>query len=372
MRRARTAALQRMAAAADCGWVLLGHQRDDQAETVLLNLLRGAGLRGLAGMPIRRGIFVRPLLETPRDLLRRYMESIGASWVDDPTNIDPGPLRNRIRNRVLPLLEREIQPRAAEAIARASRHLQRALAALDAQVALCLRSSSLPSGKDEIRLDPAQLRSYHQGLTELALRQAVAQIRGTTSEISASTWIEMAEACRAGRQGLFPLPGHAVVEVTDRFVRIGRGAQESHVPEAVPVPLSGEVPWGTGRLIARIVASQVAPRLRVRGLERLQVFDASALRHPIRLRPPVDGDRVAIEDGAGSRKVSDLLSERGVPRALRGRQPILEDEAGILWVPGIRRAARGLVGARTEKIWIVRWLGHLPSDRALMGGESRG
>jgi tRNA(Ile)-lysidine synthase len=100
--------------------VALAHHRDDQAETVLLHLLRGTGPAGLSGMAVRRGRFVRPLLGEPRDALLAYARHRGLTWREDPSNADPRYLRNRVRHEVLPLLE-EVRPGAREALARAAR-----------------------------------------------------------------------------------------------------------------------------------------------------------------------------------------------------------------------------------------------------------
>jgi tRNA(Ile)-lysidine synthase len=397
LRRARVAALRRMASSSGCGWILLGHQRDDQAETFLLNLARGAGLRGLAGMPERRGIFLRPLLAFPREALRAYMESAGAAWVEDPTNLDLTIARNRIRHRILPLLEAELRPRVARAIARAAGHLQRALAALDEQAEACLAACTLPSGEDDIRLDPVRLRSYHRGLIEFTLRHAIARVRGCTTDIPASLSSAIVDHCIGGRAGVFPLPGGATVEASDRAIRVGRnrsgsgaggpgpgwrgerpgsaepiGGRSVVLPEALTIPPAGTVSWGAGRIRSSVVEPGDATRLRLRGLERLQVFDMGEVRFPVTLRAPRVGDRLRMEDGQGSRKLSDLLSERGVPRPLRAGQPVLEDAEGILWVPGIRRAARAFVGAGSSGVWVVRWFGRLPSEAALKGGATRG
>jgi tRNA(Ile)-lysidine synthetase-like protein len=100
--------------------VALAHHQDDQAETVLLQLLRGTGSAGLAGMRWKRGRFVRPLLGEPRSALRAYADDRHLRWKDDPSNDDPRYLRNRIRHEVLPLLE-ALRPGAGAALARASR-----------------------------------------------------------------------------------------------------------------------------------------------------------------------------------------------------------------------------------------------------------
>jgi tRNA(Ile)-lysidine synthase len=104
-RRARYAFLHRAAADAEADRIATGHTRDDQAETVLLKLIRGAGLAGLAGIAPRRGQVVRPLLDVSRDDLRRYLEDRGEPWVEDESNTLIDIPRNRIRHRVLPELE---------------------------------------------------------------------------------------------------------------------------------------------------------------------------------------------------------------------------------------------------------------------------
>jgi tRNA(Ile)-lysidine synthase len=116
-RDARYRALSRVATDTGAAAVLLGHTRDDQAETVLLGLARGSGVRSLAGMPRQRGIFRRPLLDLPRDVVRAAVPA-GAPVVDDPHNSDERFARARVRHTVLPLLERELGPGIAAALAR--------------------------------------------------------------------------------------------------------------------------------------------------------------------------------------------------------------------------------------------------------------
>ena len=116
-RRARYAALDVAAGELGAARVLLGHTRDDQAETVLLGLARGSGVRSLAGMPPARGIYLRPLLDLPRDVVRAAVPD-GAPVVDDPHNADDRYARARVRHRILPVLEAELGPGIAEALAR--------------------------------------------------------------------------------------------------------------------------------------------------------------------------------------------------------------------------------------------------------------
>lgn len=109
-RRVRYAFYEETRARLACDWVALGHTRADLAESVLMNMARGCGLRGLAGIPPRRGAYVRPLLGFSRDELRAYLARKNATWVEDETNGQNFCLRNRVRNEVMPFLRAALNP----------------------------------------------------------------------------------------------------------------------------------------------------------------------------------------------------------------------------------------------------------------------
>jgi tRNA(Ile)-lysidine synthase len=119
-RRLRYAFLERAAAEMAADRIAVGHTQDDQAETVLLKLMRGAGLRGLGGIYPRRGAVVRPLLDVTRHDLRAYLRSRAETWIEDETNQDLANPRNRIRHRVLPELDRALEGSVRPAISRAA------------------------------------------------------------------------------------------------------------------------------------------------------------------------------------------------------------------------------------------------------------
>ncbi|HEX5880936.1 MAG TPA: tRNA lysidine(34) synthetase TilS [Actinomycetota bacterium] len=164
-RAARYEALLPAASELGCGWLATGHTLDDQAETVLLQLLRGAGPDGLAAMAVRGGRLLRPLLGVRRSQTRACCAAIGLQWREDPTNAGDGPLRNRVRHRLLPLLE-DLRPGATQALARTA-----ALAAderdwLDPLVAAALAAT---------RLDPEALAALPVALARRVVRAAARQ-----------------------------------------------------------------------------------------------------------------------------------------------------------------------------------------------------
>jgi tRNA(Ile)-lysidine synthase len=176
--------------------ICLGHHRDDQAETVLLQLLRGAGSKGLGGMRWKRGRYVRPLLATPRSEIAQWARHRNLEWREDATNADPKYLRNRVRSEVLPLLER-LRPGSSAALARSAANL----AADDA----CLRSlgeREPPWPLMWIREAPAAL-----------VRRSLASVLGTTARVDAALKIagRGSGSVNLGREGRLEVQGDALV-----------------------------------------------------------------------------------------------------------------------------------------------------------------
>lgn len=177
-REARYAALTEVAEASGAAAVLLGHTRDDQAETVLLGLARGSGARSLAGMPARRGVLRRPLLDVPRDVTAAVCAVLGLEPWQDPTN-DPAsatdgrtpPLRSRVRHEVLPVLEAALGPGVAAALARTAEQLAEDAEVLDALAADLARAAVADDGAADEGWDAAVLAAAPTAVRRRALRR---------------------------------------------------------------------------------------------------------------------------------------------------------------------------------------------------------
>jgi tRNA(Ile)-lysidine synthase len=169
-RDARYAALHRAASACAATVVLLGHTLDDQAETVLLGLARGSGARSLAGMPERTGLFLRPLLRISRATTRAACAAQDLEPWDDPQNADPGFARARVRHRLLPVLEAELGPGVAEALARSARLLRADADFLDALAESELERIAPPGSGHSLPLDA--LAALPEAIRSRVLRNA--------------------------------------------------------------------------------------------------------------------------------------------------------------------------------------------------------
>lgn len=311
-------------AASGADVLLLAHNRDDQAETVLLQLLRGAGPRGLSAMPVLRsgasgspGV-LRPLLETPRAAIQAYAARHALHWVEDESNQDRAYLRNFLRHDVLPLLESKL-PGVRGTLARAARHQAECSKLLDV-----LAAGDLDSGKSADRLPLVLLK----GLTPSRARNALRYfLRGND--------VAMPEAER-----LDELLRQATVARDDARVCVALGAVDlRRFQDALyivrPLPKlakSFELVWnGRGTLpLPQLGGSLRLVRRRGEGIAVAALRPAS-LRVRVRrggemLRPAVAGRR---------RTVRNLLQEAALPPWLRERLPFLYVDGELAAVPGL-------------------------------------
>ncbi len=221
-RAARYQALRQAAVAASCHFIATGHTLDDQAETVLLQLLRGSGPGGVAGMAVREGDLLRPLLGVRRAETRACCEAVGVAWREDPSNADEELLRNAVRRRVLPLLE-ALRPGAARTLARHA-----ALAAEERDWLAPLTAAALA----EVVVEGE--RPQHPRQVGVALRAA--QLAALPDALGRR--VVRAAAARTA----FPVPG---ADVTDQVLALARSSQ----PQAGPVAWPGGTAIRDGALV---------------------------------------------------------------------------------------------------------------------------
>jgi tRNA(Ile)-lysidine synthase len=225
-RTARYAALERAARDLDATVVLLAHTLDDQAETVLLGLARGSGAASLQGMAAESGIYRRPLLGTPRTTTRQACADAGMEPWDDPHNADPAYARVRVRTAVLPVLERELGPGVAEALARTAEQLREDAAALDGfadEVAEDLAEHSEAGVALPVAALAANPPALRQRLIRVVVRGefGVALTRAQTLEVArlVTDW--------HGQDGV-DLPGVSVVRRNGRLEFRSREGADGH------------------------------------------------------------------------------------------------------------------------------------------------
>ena len=342
LRKARYEFLHEAADESGADRIATAHQADDQVETVLFRMLRGTGLAGLAGIPVRRGRIVRPLLPFDRDTLRSWLEDRGVPFLDDPSNRDSRWARPRIRCALLPALEDAWGAPAAARIRELARAAERADAALDATAgrAIARAESTLPrwGWEEAVALDRPTLLGRDPEIRGRAVRLVAERAGVTLSGGGTRQAIQFISEGRSG--GRVDLGGGLVLaREFDRLV-IGRPAIER--PDTTLVihgPGSGRGTLGLGG--RRVEVAWRAHRAAAGGPPHAEgargvTLSERRLAFPLRLRRWEDGDR--LRTGRRTRKLKELFREARVPASHRARLMVAEDGDGrLVWVEGIGR-----------------------------------
>ena len=345
-RRARWAALSEAAQRHGASVVATGHTADDQAETVLLNIARGTGLAGLAGMRAVRALtgdvtVVRPVLGLRREVVRAVAMGSGLPVASDPTNTDPAQRRARARHDVLPRLA-ELTGGATDpvqSLTRLAAHARRDDDALEALATEALgRAAQRWGGVHAV--DVGALDREHEAVRTRMVRRLLAQATAgyRASEATVRRVLALADGQVAKLEGGL---------VASRGG--GRIAVAAGTPTASEHVLTGDV----------VELPEIGMRLR-RGDEgaagALHPWAAAgapaavpvAPDEPLVVRARRDGDRIAT--ATGTRSVAHAMAAAHIPRLARSLLPVVEDGAGVLWIPGVavRHGAAGTRSLRLE------------------------
>ena len=316
--------------------IATAHTLDDQAETVLMKMLRGAWTEGLGGIApvvtMKGGCIVRPLLEVARAEVVAYLEGRGQPWREDSTNQELTFTRNRVRYTLLPQL-REFRPRIAEQLSRMAavardeeawwaRELARVMPGmvlLGKPVRGGGRANSTRPGEAGVAVELERLRALHPALQRRVLRAAAEQLGSALS-------FDQTEAVRAltdvgerlaGKGGRVELGAGLTAERTARELRLSRSSERtsSRLPELV-VPVPG-------------VLEAAEYGYRVTTVGRLP----SGIT--LVLRTPQPGDQVRLPHSRGVKTVKEVLERHGLSAAQRKVCPVLAAGSSILWMSGV-------------------------------------
>ena len=347
----RYEALEVFAARRGATCIATGHTRDDQVETLLMKLARGAGLSGLGGVYPRRGSLIRPLLDASRDELRAFLRESGQTWVEDETNTDPAHLRNRVRHTLVPALVETFGPAALDGFAQAALQAGEDGQWLDGQAreAAARLTRGNPYGT---QVDREGLLALPVPVRDRVLLLAMRAVTGSAQirtehvhdALAVATGVTRGAESPAGR---WELSGGNLVLLT-------KGPDE---PESrgCSWPVPGEVAWPGGRGGAgaqlRAWMREDSPPKRP-GDEEALVAPPPDGRFTVRPRQP--GDVIRLP--AGRKKLQDLFVDAKVPRWQRDEVPVVTDSSdSVVWVPGLGVSEDFRVSPAEGKVILLRF-----------------
>lgn len=345
-REARYAFFRDAAREHDCRVIAIGHHQDDQAETFLLRLLRGAGGSGLSAMRPASvaGTLVRPLLCVSRCELEDYLRLKGISWREDASNADTAFLRNRVRHELMPALE-SFNPAVAATLSQTAEIIaadEELLETLATEAFERLFTVANSRGVASV----AALLAESRALRLRLIRKGVAAAKGDLRRIS-FRHIAAIEALLSS-----PRPGGGLSLPCGVKVKRIYGDIVFTTAETLPIPAGFQLEIKTagvydlpcgGTLQVQRLQSVVAG-----GSADTLVLDAATVTLPLTVRYFREGDRFNPLGMSGSKKLKDLFIDRKTPLELRRRTPLLLENGAIIWVCGVQASSR--VAGRSDGV----------------------
>lgn len=330
-----------------CRRIAVGHQRNDNAELVLMNLLRGSGPLGLAGMaPLHGDTVIRPLLSIDRQTILSFLAAIGAEYGEDETNRHLHHRRNWIRHVLLPLLAAETNPSIVDALNRTATIVRDEEAWLAPMVSKQLAEVLRSAGGNALVLDRVALASLAPAARRRVLRAAIGRLRPDLQRIGlAHVEAVDALALRPGPPRRLHLPHR--LEVIGDATRLEIRRRSAPLRRPVEDLFYHHVLGGPGRLALPVLktvaeaAISAAPPTRP-GLTAGQwtaFFDMEVVGFPLVVRSVQPGDRFRPLGAGGRQKLAKFFIDHKVPRHLRRRFPVVESRGQIIWLAGQRIAA---------------------------------
>ncbi len=322
--------------------LVTAHQADDQAETVLFRLLRGSGLRGLAGIPARRQpSVVRPLLPFWRVEIAEHARVCRLDCLSDPTNRDVSITRNWLRHRLIPELEAREGPGFRRDLVRLAGLAGRAVAAASRSVERTADRLELEATESRIVVARTSFRTYDSHVRAHLLRALVARVGPRPGRVGTRLALEFINTGSSGRQ--IQLTGGVTLRREfDRLIIDRCDASGSKPDRALVIgdAGSGEGAVTIGGVDWRVRWSRGAAPEAAEPGDEVACFEPSELDFPLAVRGWRPGDR--IRTPVGTRKLKKLFGDRKVGRSERRRLPLVTDRAGVLWVVGQVQAARAV------------------------------
>lgn len=334
--------------------IAVAHNRGDQAETVLWNLVRGSGLDGLCGMHPVRGNIIRPLLFTDREEIEKILRDAGLSWRTDATNLETEYTRNKIRLSVVPLLEKELNPQAAAHIAGVSGKLLQVQEYVKGQVHKASERCLAGNGC-EVQLLLAPFFEEEELIRTELIKAALERCCGSRRDIG-SIHIEAVRAlCEKDCGRGLDLPYGVKAVRQDGIVKFSRTPQKengvSRQAKSITLPVCGRITAAGFRIRTEVLENcEEIMAQAVQEKKYTKWFSYDIIKSNVVLRTRQTGDYLTVGAECGRKKLKDYFIDCKIPREDRDAQLLLADGPHILWVVGARISEAAKVRPETEKV----------------------
>ncbi|MGB3861090.1 MAG: tRNA lysidine(34) synthetase TilS [Candidatus Aminicenantaceae bacterium] len=330
--------------------IATGHTMSDQAETFFLRLLRGSGLRGLAGIyPVIDGRVIRPLLRIEREEIEDYLEKKGLEYRIDESNFDSSFLRNRIRIDLIPYLKENFDPKIVPRLGKLTSLLMEEETFLDSLSAAKARDVLL-EGENRVALDIRKLQSLPLAIQRRVVRHFIHTLRGDLRRISFED-VEQILKLNEGKE----------FSLKERFV-LKREQGSVFLKEDLLPKVQYTYSWTWDQILDiqelgmrfKGTSQENIERSSLRTDNNMEVYlDWSKLKFPLRVRNRWEGDRYQPLGSPGRKKLKEIMRAKGIPQLERDRHPVFLSGDEIVWVLGLPVSEKHKVSPETRTVFVV-------------------
>jgi len=339
--------------------IALGHHRDDVAETVLMNLCRGAGLKGLCGIPPVNGAIVRPLIHVPRQAIENYAKLQNLSYITDLSNFSQAYTRNRVRQSVMQVIEQMVNPNAKAIIARNAEMLrddEDFLARLSMEA---YDDCATQNAENQICLDAKKLTHLPESLGRRVVRMAISTAlnKAYLPDISAKHVQAVLELARGHTGKVVHLPG---IVVRNEYAKlIISDAEKIDHPHGFIYPIEVDTPLYISETGKIITLSQSPPQensppsLQNPILHCTKTFECDMVTGACLIRTRCPGDRIILE--GFSKKLQDYFTDAKIPKNARDLIPLLVIDSAIACILDKKGRVSANFKSGKQKYWLTLW-----------------
>lgn len=357
-REARYDFFQRMAEKIGANKIATAHNMGDQAETVLMRFIKGTGSLGLLGIPYKRWLgnawVIRPLLDVKRLDIERYLERFKIPSRVDTSNLKMFYLRNKIRHKLMPLLEKEFNPKIKENLNQVAKSLSDEFDYLNTTANRLFKRLAIET-KTAIEIDVGKLQRQHIALQRLIVRQIILKLKGDLRRITFKHWQEIESILSDEGEISVDLPDGLKVkknkgrliftkgDVTEDSIQEFKKIAKLDVPGEVIIP-------SLGIKVCSEVVKYVPKFKKGKRRKRVEYINGDTILPPLKIRTRREGDRMRPLGMKFYKKLHDIFVDEKVPRQIRDKIPLIISGDKILWAVGVKLSEDCKIDENTERV----------------------
>lgn len=359
----RREAFDKVCAGAERAKIATAHHRDDNAETILLNISRGTGLRGLCGIWPVRGRWIRPLLWMSRSQIEAFLTEQNIPWRTDATNDEDDYTRNRIRHHIIPALEEQVNRGAVRHLDELSGHARELWEFLAEETEKARIRCTAQRNETTVFIDGAAFSGEHMAVKRALIKRCIADALGSEKNLTAVHVQDTLELLEKQNSRRVDLPdGVSAVKVYGGIEICASGICKNKVcgeETAVQIPGETRIP-DFGNKHAAVISCRITDRSDVGQPDQIpqksytKLMDYDIIKHGLSVRTRRPGDYLTVDDRGSRQKLKSYFINEKIPKEERDRMRLIADGSEIVWIPGRRMSRAYYVNDRTERILEIR------------------